>query len=180
MLSQTTTLKIRQMLPSDMDSIMQIQALCYSGDIPESRHAISAKLQASPTTCFVAQDGSQIIAYLIAVPWLTQAPPNLNAPTCVLPAYPDCLYLHDLSVVPSARGSKIGSTLVARLFDLCRLLSHSQMSLVAVQNSAAYWRRFGFASQILNSLLRDKLASYGEGSEFMLCQIGEEWPTVPD
>jgi predicted N-acetyltransferase YhbS len=180
MLSQTTTLTIRQMLPTDMDSIMQIQALCYSGDIPESRHSLSAKLQVSPTTCFVAQDGAQIIAYLIALPWSLQAPPELNAPSCVLPADPDCIYLHDLSVTPSVRGSKIGGGLVAQLFDLCRRLSYSQLSLVAVQNSADYWRRFGFTNRRLNSILHKKLASYGDGSEFLVCQVDGEWPTAPD
>jgi ribosomal protein S18 acetylase RimI-like enzyme len=162
-----TQLKIRQMQASDIDSVMSIQAACYSGDIPESRTSLLAKFDASPETCLVAQCEEQVLAYLFALPWLSAAPPSLNADTCYLPLNPDCLYLHDLSVSPELRGAGAGAALVRMFFELQQQAGLPSACLVAVQNSAPFWRRFGFQVTQGNTFLLEKLASYGEGARFM-------------
>ncbi len=162
-----TQLKIRQMQASDIDSVMSIQAACYSGDIPESRTSLLAKFDASPETCLVAQCEEQVLAYLFALPWLSAAPPSLNADTCYLPLNPDCLYLHDLSVSPELRGTGAAAALVRMFFELQQQAGLPSACLVAVQNSAPFWRRFGFQVAQGNTFLLEKLASYGEGARFM-------------
>jgi GNAT superfamily N-acetyltransferase len=158
------------MLVSDMDKLMLIQAACYGGDIPESRASLYAKLAASPASCFVAVKGEEVVAYLIALPWLSQAPPSLNAPDCELPFDPDCVYLHDLSVHPVARGSGIAGLLIAHFFSYCRQSALTKATLVAVQNSTNFWRGFGFHSVELDVALAQKLATYGQDAEFLMCE----------
>jgi ribosomal protein S18 acetylase RimI-like enzyme len=175
MSTQTLFPQVRPMLMSDMDRVMLIQAACYGGDIPESRDSLSAKLAASPASCFVAVDRDDIVAYLIALPWVSQAPPSLNAPNCELPVDPDCGYLHDLSVLPSARGSGIASLLITHFFVYCRQLAMPKASLVAVQNSASFWRGFGFKPVELDVALTQKLATYGHDAEFMICEKSSEF-----
>lgn len=157
---------------------MLIQSACYGGDIPESRASLRAKLAASPESCFVAVDGGDVIAYLIALPWLSQAPPSLNAPTCELPAHPDCVYLHDLSVLPAARGTGIGGLMIAHFFAYCRQSALTKASLVAVQSSATFWRGFGFNSIKLDAALTKKLATYGHDAEFLMCEISPEYSII--
>lgn len=160
-------LTIRPMRGTDIDSVMSIQAACYSGDIPESRTSLMAKFEASPETCVVAEYEAQVLAYLFALPWLTAAPPSLNAATCELPVNPDCLYLHDLSVSPELRGAGAGAALVATFFELQQQTRLPSACLVAVQNSIAFWRRFGFQVTQADTVLLKKLASYGEDARFM-------------
>lgn len=158
------------MLMSDMGRVMLIQAACYGGDIPESRDSLSAKLAASPASCFVAVDSDDVVAYLIALPWVSRVPPSLNAPDCELPVDPDCVYLHDLSVLPSIRGRGIASLLIEHFFVYCRQSVMGKASLVAVQNSADFWRGFGFNSVELDVVLTQKLATYGHDAEFLMCE----------
>lgn len=165
-----TTFKIRLMRASDLDSVMSIQAACYSGDIPESPASLQAKFVASPATCLVAESDGVVLAYLLALPWLSAAPPSLNAATCELPANPDCLYLHDLSVAHELRGTGAGTALIKMFFELQQQAQLSSACLVAVQNSAPYWHRFGFQINEGNPLLLEKLASYGADAHFMLRQ----------
>jgi GNAT superfamily N-acetyltransferase len=162
------------MLISDMDKVLLIQAACYGGDIPESRASLYAKLAASPASCFVAVDREDVVAYLIALPWLSQAPPSLNAPDCELPVDPDCVYLHDLSVLPNARGTGIAGMLIAHFFMYCRQSAMTKASLVSVQNSAIFWRGFGFNRIALDAMLVKKLATYGDDAEFLVCEMSSE------
>ena len=150
-----------------MDCVLKIQAVCYSGDIPESRISLMAKLQASPASCFVAEHDNTLVAYLISLPWKLGSPPTLNASECMLPIQPDCHYLHDLSVQPQLRGSGVGRALIKQFFTLCHQ-SSLPACLVAVQGSAGYWGKFGFVSAQTDPELASKLATYGENVEFMV------------
>lgn len=160
--------EIRYMQTQDLEHVMRIQALCYSGDIPETQTSLSAKLSASPTSCFVAMVDEIPQAYLFSLPWRMQAPPNLNAQECVLPSSPDGLYLHDLSVAPHVREHGVGRALVQAFFQTMQEFKFTTACLVAVQNSGNYWRRYGFQTIPLHPQLQEKLASYGESAEFLV------------
>lgn len=162
-----TTFEIRLMRASDLDRVISIQAVCYAGDIPESRTSLQAKFEASSATCLVAECSGVVRAYLFALPWLSVAPPSLNATTCELPANPDCLYLHDLSVAPELRGTGTGTALIQMFFELQQQARLPSACLVAVQSSAPFWRRFGFEVTQGDAVLTEKLASYGADARFM-------------
>lgn len=158
---------IRPMTTSDLANVLEIQSACYTQVEPESEESLRAKLTASPATCFVASLENKVIAYLISLPWQFQSPPALNAATCELKNDPDCLYLHDVAVAPVARGSGVAARLVERFLSCLHALNLGRASLIAVQNSASYWRKFGFESVTPTDLLRAKLATYGNGVEYM-------------
>jgi ribosomal protein S18 acetylase RimI-like enzyme len=162
-----STLNIRAMRSADLDSVVAIQALCYGGDIRETRASLAAKLQASPATCFIAELAEVAVAYVIALPWRAAAPPQLNAQECILPAQPDCLYLHDLAVTPASRKTGAGRALVAAFFEAWKTHAYPFANLVAVQDSGAYWRGYGFDSADLTPELRQKLSSYGDAAEYL-------------
>jgi predicted N-acetyltransferase YhbS len=156
-----TVIDIRTMVEADIAAVLQIQSVCYAELTPESNQSLHAKLSASPPTCLVALLEDEVVGYLISLPWEFSNPPLLNAQTCRLPASPDCLYLHDLAVAPRARKSGAGRVLVEAFLAQLRGSSLGRASLIAVQNSAPYWARYGFRAVPPSDALQARLSSYG-------------------
>ena len=165
--SSDLSTEIRPMLPADLHAVLAIQAACYTQIEPESKRSFDAKLAAAPASCFIASSGQQAIGYLVALPWDFSNPPTLNQGSCVLPTAPDCLYLHDLAVAPAARATGAGRALVGAFFAHLQALQLPRASLIAIQDSAPYWRRHGFEAVIIEESLQARLASYGEDVQYM-------------
>lgn len=159
---------IRMMAAADIPAVLEIQAACYTELTPESDESLHAKLTASQSTCFVASLENAIVGYLISLPWDVSDPPTLNAATCRLPASPDCLYLHDLAVTPEARKSGAAPALVDAFLAQMPRLGLECASLVAVQDSAPYWERYGFRAAAPTAKLATSLASYGKRVRYMV------------
>ena len=162
-----TLIDIRMMAVADLTAVLEIQAACYTEVTPESKESLLAKLGASQLTCFVASLEDHSVGYLISVPWEFSSPPMLNAETCRLPSSPDCLYLHDIAVAPSARKFGAGRALVGAFLTRLKELDLGRASLIAVQNAAPYWERYGFRAVSLSEPLKAKLSTYGAGVEYM-------------
>lgn len=162
-----TVIDIRMMTEADIPAVLEIQAVCYTELTPESDASLHAKLRASQSTCFIASLEGDSVGYLIALPWECSNPPALNAATCELPAAPDCLYLHDLAVSPRARRFGTGRALVEAFLARLKESGLQRASLVAVQNSAPYWERYGFRAVPLSAPLQVRLSSYGENVAYM-------------
>lgn len=158
---------IRTLCPADLPSVLRIQAACYTELEPESLQSLAAKQRAASAFCFVACRDAEVVAYLFSLPWIAAAPPALNAADCQLPLDPDCLYLHDLAVLPTARQTGAGKALVQAFFACLAKLALQQANLIAVQGAAGYWRRYGFQPVQTTATLEKKLATYGEDVVYM-------------
>lgn len=166
-------LRVRGMLEADLDEVLRIQDACYTEIVPESAASLLAKLRATPATCFVAQMQAGVAGYLIAAPVAYPALPALDAPTFSPPAQPDALYLHDLALSASARGTGAGRALVQQALAQARASRLPLACLVAIQQSAPYWQLFGFrAVTPPRPAVAAKVASYGAGAELMVMQLG--------
>jgi ribosomal protein S18 acetylase RimI-like enzyme len=163
----TTTLEIREMRHTDLEAVLRIQASCFAELTQESKESLGAKLRASPSTCFIASIKGEAVGYLISVPADFSAPPSLNEASCELHPQPDCLYLHDLSVAPTARRTGAGRALVEAFLSQLQELGLGRASLIAVQDSARYWKRHGFRPAPLTESLKIRLSSYGQGVEYL-------------
>jgi ribosomal protein S18 acetylase RimI-like enzyme len=158
---------VREMQEGDLSEVVKIQAYCYTEVAPESPASLLSKLRASPTTCFVAVINRLVVGYLISLPWEFSNPPTLNIEIGELPTNPDCLYLHDLAVAASARKLGAGRALVDRFLMMFQRFEVDRAALIAVQDSAPYWKRYGFRSAIRDLALNEKLLSYGPNVEYM-------------
>lgn len=158
---------IRTMAEADIPAVLEIQAACYTQLIPESEESLHAKLSASQATCSIASLGGRVVGYLISLPWERSKPPVLNAKTCRLPSTPNCLYLHDLAVIPIARSSGAGRALVSAFLTQLRASNLGHAALIAVQSSASYWKRYGFQIVELSEPLQTKLSTYGKSAVYM-------------
>jgi ribosomal protein S18 acetylase RimI-like enzyme len=159
--------EVRPMGLADLSAVLEIQAACYTQIVPESLESYVAKLMAAPGSCFIAEIERRTIGYLVAVPSDFANPPQLNQTYWRLPEWPDCLYLHDLAVAPSARATGAGRALVDAFFAHLHQSELPRASLIAIQDSAPYWQRRGFQAVPLADTLRTRLASYGRDVQYM-------------
>ena len=86
---------------------------------------------------------------------------------CISSAAPDCLYLHDLAIAPAGRGAGVGKMLVQAFMGALQASALHSASLIAIQGSAPYWMRFGFAPAPLTPPLAAKLQTYGQGAQYL-------------
>lgn len=164
-------IKVRPMTVSDLPSMMTLQTLCFPELEPESETSLKAKLVASPSTCFVAEAEHQLMGYIITHPWISHLPPELNSAYCDIPSDADCLYIHDLSVHPDARGTGTSTALLNQFFMQCKKHTYKLSALIAVQNSKGFWMKHGYSIKDPNERIKEKLASYGADAHYMMRKI---------
>lgn len=152
---QTPATPIRRLQLTDVDEILRLQGLCYEANYLESRLSFEVKVAVSPW-CFGAFDGVRMLGYALAFPWTAHAAVPLDTEQLELPLTPDCLYIHDVAIDPSAHGRGLGATLVQVLHDAAARLDFESMELVAVQGAESYWKRLGF------HLLAGDTSGYGD------------------
>lgn len=163
-----SAVRVQPLRAADMPAVMRIQAQCYSAIVPESLQSMSAKQQAAPHTCHGAWRGDALVGYLLCLPVRGLTLPALDSPSCSIDLAADALYLHDLALSPAARGSGAGHALVQRALAVGAQLGLRRALLVAIQASAPYWQRQGFAALApATADARAKLASYGADAQLM-------------
>ena len=162
-----SSILIRLMRVDDLPRVLEIQSECYTEVAPESEQSIHAKVMASPSSCYVAVLGPIVIGYLISVPGKFGCPPALDSKVYKVPNEADSLYLHDLAVAVSARSTGAGRALVEKFLSNLDAHNFNHASLIAVQNSAPYWRQFGFVPVAETPELQAKLLGYGDNAQYM-------------
>lgn len=154
------TFTIRTMNISDLAAIENIQAEAYTGYFLESVDVIAQRFNLSPSTAWVAERDGHVCAYLIGY-WSKVGKVNpLNAPF-MLADDANCLYLHDLALLRSARGFGLATLLINTA--ITHALNHSiaACALLSVQNSKEFWQGFGFAEfNLLEKSQRENLNAY--------------------
>jgi len=145
------------------EQIMTVQADAYDSIIPESLATLRSKWAHSPRTCFAFEDSQEITAYLLAHAWDSLEPPKLYKP---LPTSTggNILFLHDLAIMKTHAGEGIGKKMVEHLLTQALASDFTKIVLVSVQQSSAFWSKFGFTSQE-QSLSNE---NYGAGAIVMI------------
>ncbi|MGO4675339.1 GNAT family N-acetyltransferase [Bosea sp. 2YAB26] len=156
----------RTMSVSDLDAVVAVAAEVHP-DFPEEAAIFAERLKLFGDGCRVLDMGSGIAAYLLSHPWRELEPPALNAPLGALPPAPGTFYIHDLALLPQARGTGAAVLAVADALRLAQKFGLPSLSLVAVNASVGFWGKQGF-SVVADPRLEAKLASYGSEARFMM------------
>jgi GNAT superfamily N-acetyltransferase len=165
-----TDLAWRPMAAADLDAVAEIALVCFP-DHFEGRDCFENRLALYPTGCFVLAAGDgRPVGYLVAYPWRADAAPPLNCLIEAAPADAAVMYLHDLSILPEARGGGWSRPIVRRLADEARAAGWPAISLVAVNDATRFWEGHGFT--VANPLgMAAKLASYGADARYMVRRL---------
>lgn len=161
----TADFSLRPAVAGDMDAILAIQALAHPNS-QEDRAVFEERLALYPEGFLVATLEDELCGYVISHPWLRPGPPAINALIGALPGNADIYYIHDLSLLPVARGLGLSDILIGRLKDHAKNEGFSTLALTAVGGSAVFWRRHGFVV-VENTELTPLLSAYGPGSVYM-------------
>lgn len=165
---------IRTMLEADIPAILDVQAACYSPDMNEDAQLICDRLAASPDTAWVAETDVGVVGYLVAYRSILGKVTPLGA-AFDIPVAPDSLYLHDLAISPRGKGADTGRHLLRTAWAMAQAEGLRYSSLVSVQDSLAYWRRFDYA--VFEDLRADHLAhlmTYAQPAHYMLRHLADQ------
>lgn len=133
----------RGMRPDDMSAVVDIAAQVHPA-YPEGEAVFTERLALCPTGCLVLDGGMGLEGYVLSHPWRAAAPPALDCALGALPARPDCWYLHDIALLPHARGWGAPSTALTILAERAAQAGLSRIALIATGSAGAYWLRAGF------------------------------------
>lgn len=164
------------MAPADLPAVMAVAAEVHP-NYPEGEAVYAERLALHPAGCLVLAGGEGLGGYALSHPWLLGQVPALDSLLGALPEPADAYYIHDLALLPSARGGGAASACVDRLAAHAGASSFVRMALVAVGNSAGFWRRHGFHEAHDEALAR-KLVSYDDAARYMVRDLDHDWRTA--
>ncbi|NML16881.1 GNAT family N-acetyltransferase [Azohydromonas caseinilytica] len=159
----------RAMTPADLPAVLRIAALVHPG-YPERAEVFAERLRLHPAGCLVLDGADGPAGYCISHPWRGE-PPALDTLLGALPARPEAWYVHDVALLPAARGQGAPAALLARLRARAAQAGLNTLSLTAVNGSAAYWQRQGFDVLPASGARLEKLGSYGADARLMACAL---------
>lgn len=151
---------------SDLRAIVAIAAQIHP-DLPERADVFADKMALYPSGCRVLVADDAIAGYGLAHPWMLHHIPPLDTFLDRLPVNADCLYIHDVAVLPDCRGG-VARAYVAEIEQLARASQIATLALVSVYTTRPLWERLGFHPVRAYADLRAKLASYGDNATYML------------
>ena len=155
---------------TDLTAIHRIGEALHPS-LPERPDVIAEKLHLFPPGCMVLCEASRIVGYGLSHPWRLHDIPPLDTPLCALPTDPDCLFVHDVALLPEARGRGKLAGLLAHLTTVARERRLNHIALVSVYGTHVVWSRLGFTITDTPQL-RAALQSYGPGARYMVRRIG--------
>jgi GNAT superfamily N-acetyltransferase len=161
----------RPMVVADLPVVERVAEVVHPG-YPESGAVPAERLSLFPAGCLIAENGQgAVLGYAVSHPGQLGRPPALDSLLGRISPDADCLYLHDVALLPEARGLGLGESLVDLLRALAARSGFPLLALTAVNRSTPYWRRRGFSDYSGDGMLAAKLASYGGDAVYMISEV---------
>jgi GNAT superfamily N-acetyltransferase len=151
----------RPMRADDLTAVCAISDAVH-GAYTEDRSVYAERLALYPDGCFVLDGADGVLGYLISHPWHRNSPPALNVCLEEIPADAESYYLHDIALLPSARGTGAGAEALKHVVTHAKAAGFGDVTLMAVNGADRYWAARGFEAAEMSSP-----ASYGPGSVLM-------------
>jgi len=150
----------------DLPLVETIAAQVHPG-FPEDLAVLAERQRLYPSGARLLELGGRPSGYILSHPWQFKALPALNSLLGALPKAPSTYYLHDLALLPAARGTGAAGIVVRDLIAHAQRQHFANMSLVAVNGSIPFWQKHGFAV-VDAPELESKLMSYEGAARFMV------------
>ncbi len=153
------------MTAADIDAVTKIEALVHVF-YQEGEAVFANRFALYPSGCFICVSKGEPVGYMISHPWKRGEPVALDAMIDAVPSDADCLYIHDLALLPEFRGGGAAQAAISLAGDTARKLSLKSLALVALPDALGFWDRTGF---IPTPLSKDNAIArkYGPGASYM-------------
>ena len=155
----------RAMRADDLPAVAGIAEAVHP-DHPERPAVFAERLALAPAGCLMLAAGSAALGYVLSHPWrLDLGPPALDSLLGALPAAPDAWYLHDIALLPGARGQGHAAVALGRIWATASAAGIRRAMLVAVAGKGPFWAARGFRPAPAPPPA--SLAGYGAAAELM-------------
>lgn len=156
----------RPMRTADLTKTNRIADIVHP-NYPEDPAVQRDRLALFPDGCWVAESEGAMVGYCVAHAGLRQRPPALDSLLGSLPPGADCLYMHDVALLPAARGTGLGRAIVPIMTEVARRHGFPVIALTSVNDSQDFWARQGFRQIVPDAVLAAKLATYDADAIYM-------------
>jgi GNAT superfamily N-acetyltransferase len=148
--------------------LTQVQSLADAIhlDHPEDMAVFAERMNLYPQGCLTLEENGRLIGYALTHPWYFGKPPALNCLLGTIPPDATTYYVHDVALLPEARGKGYAVQIGDRLAEHAAKAGFDNLSLVAVNNSQGFWERLGFRKAHVPGL-EEKLFTYGPDAVLM-------------
>lgn len=163
---------IRPMRRHDLQPVLELQNQIYPPAYREPADVFASKLALAAPFCMVVDSANGIVGYLLAHPWLADRPPPLFTTLETLPASPSSLFIHDLALLPTARGRLLAEALLRQSAVAAQASGLTHATLVAIHGAASYWQRRGFSeTDVASDAAAGFPGRYGVDAVFMCAEL---------
>ena len=159
----------RRMIPQDLAQVQALADAIHVGH-PEDPEVLAERQRLYPQGCFMLVEDGRAIGYALTHPWRFAEPPRLNRLLGAIPSSATTYYIHDVALLPKARGKGYAAQITGRLAVHAREAGFDNLSLVAVNGSQSFWEKAGFRVTAVPGL-GAKLASYGPDAALMVRDV---------
>jgi N-acetylglutamate synthase-like GNAT family acetyltransferase len=111
-----------------------------------------------------------VVGYGISHPWKLFSIPPLDEFLGAIPEDADCIYIHDVAVLPDARGHQAAAHYLKLIRNIAAGLSIAKLACVSVYGTDVLWSRYGFKAAICESMT-SKLRTYGDSAKYMIADV---------
>jgi ribosomal protein S18 acetylase RimI-like enzyme len=160
------TMLWRLMTSSDLPSVSAIADEIHV-NFYEDREVFAERQRLYPQGCHVLESEEGIQGYIVSHPWHFKQPPALNTLLKSLPEPAGTYYIHDIVLMPAVRGRGDASQIIKQLIEHARKAAFPNLSLISVNNTAAFWQNHGFRLHE-DPALAAKLQTYEKDAQFMV------------
>lgn len=163
----------RPMAMADLPGVLAVAGVVHPA-YPERPAVFAEKRRLCSEGCLVlVGEGGDVLGYAIGHPWRRWCPAPLDAFLQALPEPPETFWIHDVALLPAARGHGAASEAVARLLALARRQGLATASLVSVYDSRRFWAGHGFVPVPLlpAKALARMIDLYGDAAVFMEARL---------
>jgi GNAT superfamily N-acetyltransferase len=161
----------RPMTSGDLADV-QVLADTIHVEHPEEPRVFFERLRLYPQGCVVLEVDGRLIGYALTHPWRYGEPPSLNSHLGDVPSDPTTYYVHDVALLPEARGKGYAVRIGDWLVDYAARGGFPNLSLVAVNGSQRFWEKLGFRVTVIPGL-ESKLLSYGADAVLMVRDLAQ-------
>jgi GNAT superfamily N-acetyltransferase len=160
--------------PMTTQDLAQVQVLADTIHVshPEDPEVLVERRRLYPQGCLVLVEDGRTIGYALTHPWRFAEPPPLNRLLGGIPSSATTYYIHDVALLPEARGNGHAAHITGWLAAHAHEAGFRNLSLVAVNRSQAFWEKGGFRVNAVPGL-EAKLASYGPDATLMVRYLAD-------
>ncbi len=155
----------RAMSGYDLDAVFAIANKVHPGFF-EAEDVLAEKHTLYRHGCYILDVADKPAGYVLSHPYRRGELPALNTLLGTLPEDADSFYVHDLALLPLARGIGAAGQIVAALTKHAEAIGFTSIGLVAVNGSVPFWEKQGFSVEERPELA-EKLAAYEDAARYM-------------